>query len=355
MIVQGRIDVHHHVIPPHFTQAMHDHGLLKVAGAPLPNWQPEHSLDVMDANGIQTAITSLSAPGVYLSSPEQAIRLARQCNEFSAGMISQYPGRFGFFAVLPMPLTEESCLEAIYALDHLKADGVVLLGSTRGVFLGDPTLNELMHELNSRSTTVFVHPNLHETSEQLGMSLPGFLLEFLCDTSRAATNLILSGTMNKYPDIKWILSHSGGFLPYISDRLAMADQMPEYAEKIPKGALNYIRDFYYDTALSPSRFSQVALKALVSADHILFGSDFPFAPAPLTRVQCNTLESNQLWSDTENYGINRGHALKLFPHYANADERIAPSPIYSERPISTRLGDAKTQGTALFADFLRNR
>lgn len=354
MIQQGRIDVHHHVIPPAFTQNMHDNGLDKVAGAPLPKWKPEDSIEVMDLNGIQTAITSLSAPGVYLQSRQQAVSLARQCNEFSADMGQRYPGRFGFFAVLPMPLVDASCEEALYALDNLDADGVVLLGSTRGVFLGNPSLNELMAELNRRSATVFIHPNLHSTSETLGLNLPGFLLEFLCDTTRAATNLILSGTLERYPNINWILSHSGGFLPYIAWRLTLAEQMPVYAEHIPQGVMHYVRRFYYDTALSPSRYSQVALKALVEPEQILFGSDFPFAPAALTRVQCNTMEQLEFWNGEQRYGINRGHALKLFPHYRLDNEQMTANPI-QDRNLTTRLQSAKAETVARLAERMRNR
>ncbi len=92
----------------------------------------------------------------------------------------------------PSPFTDHACAEAAYALDVLKADGVVLLGSTEGTFVGDRNLDELMAELDRRNTIVFVHPNLHKTTSERGLSTPTFLVEFLCDTTRAATNLILS-------------------------------------------------------------------------------------------------------------------------------------------------------------------
>ncbi|WP_339651320.1 amidohydrolase family protein [Halopseudomonas pelagia] len=268
-------------------------------------------------------------------------------------MGQQFPGRFGFFAVLPIPLAEASCKEAIYALDQLGADGVVLLGSTRSVFLGDPSLDELMAELDSRGTTIFVHPNLHATSVTLGLDLPGFLVEFLCDTTRAAANLILSGTLERYPNVNWILSHSGGFLPYIAWRLTLADQLPEYAAKIPKGVMHYIRRFYYDTALSPSRYSQLALKALIEPEQILFGSDFPFAPALLTRAQCNTLEALEFWNTEQQYGIDRGHALQLFPQYRLESEQIASNPI-NNIGLNARFQSARTKAAARIGERLRN-
>jgi predicted TIM-barrel fold metal-dependent hydrolase len=337
-IRSGRIDVHHHNIPPAFVKTFADMGFTKVAGTPLPKWTPEKSIEVMDANGIQTAITSLSAPGVHLGGGvQQAMKLARQCNEFSAEMAAKYPERFGSFAVLPMPFTEAACSEAVYALDTLKTDGIVLLGSTDGKFLGDPSFDELMAELNRREAIVFEHPNIHATSDTLALNIPGFFVEFLCDTTRASLNLILSGTMEKYPKIKWILSHSGGFLPYIAWRTSLANGFPEFVEKAPGGILSYIQKFYYDTALSPSRFSQVVLKELVDPSHILFGSDFPFAPAPVIGLECKQLSEVALWTPEQQYGINRGHALKLFPKYKYENETVSPQSKFDNMSAGQRI------------------
>ncbi len=317
MTLAGKIDVHHHVIPPAFARAMEARGLTEVAGTPLPVWTVDQSIAVLDANHIQTAITSLSAPGVYFGDLEEAKDLARACNEFSAEMARDHAGRFGAFAVLPMPFTEPACAEAAYALDVLKADGIVLLGSTEGIFLGDPNLDELMAELDRRAATVFVHPNLHPTTSQIGLKIPNFMIEFLCDTTCAATNLILSGTVARYPNIRWILAHAGGFLPFIAWRVALADNFPQFREAAPEGVLTYARRFYYDTALSPSPFAMAALNALVDPSHILFGSDFPFAPAPLIEVEVASLAGLTIFDAATRTGIGRDHALALFPQFAH--------------------------------------
>lgn len=355
-ITQGRLDVHHHIIPPVFRDAIYSRGMERHAGALLPNWSPQQSLDVMDAHGIQRAITSISTPGVHLGDgAEQAGQLARACNEYAAAMRGDYPGRFGNFAVLPMPFTEAACNEAIYALDVLKAEGVVLFGSTDSVFLGDPRFDELMAELNQRDAVVFVHPNLHESSEQLGFNTPGFLVEFLCDTTRAAVNLIFTGTLEKYPRTRWILAHGGGFLPYVAERVSLADAIPQFQALAPQGVLSYIRRFYFDTALSPSRYSMAALKALVEPSHILFGSDFPFAPAPATSLQCQTLDENPLWSAPQLYGINRGHALRLFPQFQQQGEVVQSAPIYANETFSARLKRSLTTPVGALAERMRNR
>lgn len=314
----SRIDVHHHLIPPAFVKAMHERGRDEVAGAKLPSWTPERSIENMDVHGIATAILSLSAPGVNFGGPLQARDLARACNEFAAETVSRYPGRFGSFAVLPMPFTADACREAIYALDELHADGVVLLGSTDGYFLGDDRFEELMSELDRREAVVFVHPNLHDTSTELGLSTPGFLVEFLCDTTRAATNLIFSGTLERYRKIRWILAHAGGFLPYIAWRLSLANGMPEMVLKAPRGVLHYVRNFYYDTALSPSPYALAALRELVEPKQILFGSDYPFAPAVVTGLQTKSLAELTVIPDDVKAGIARTHALELFPRFGDS-------------------------------------
>jgi len=314
----NRIDVHHHLIPPTFAAAMSAKGLSDVAGARLPSWAPGNSISTMDLYGIATAITSLPAPLAHLGGRSDTRDLARSCNEFAADMMVRHPGRFGSFAVLPMPFTEDVCQEAGYALDVLRANGLILLGSTEGKFLGDPQFDELMAELNQRDAVVFVHPNLHKTSTELGLSMPGFLLEFLCDTTRTATNLILSGTTEKYPRIRWILAHAGGFLPYIAWRLSLVNELPDYARKVPQGVLTYIRRFYYDTALSPSAYAMAALRELVDPNHILFGSDYPFAPATVIAMETSALERLTVFDEATKRGIDRAHALDLFPKLASA-------------------------------------
>ncbi|MCY1299800.1 Amidohydrolase [compost metagenome] len=189
----------------------------------------------------------------------------------------------------------------------------------------------------------------------MGIQGPGFLVEFLCDTTRAAVNLILTGTLERYPRIRWILAHGGGFLPYVAWRISLANALPQFREQAPQGVMSYLKRFYFDTALSPSRYSMAALKELVEPSHILFGSDFPFAPAPLTTLQCQTLEENPLWSAEQLYGIHRGHALSLFPQYRQADEQPIPVPIYAGESFSSRMKRSLAQPVGAFVERVRSR
>jgi predicted TIM-barrel fold metal-dependent hydrolase len=350
-----RIDVHHHVIPPAFAKAMAQAGKTLVAGAPLPNWSVQRSLDLMDVQGIQTALLSLSAPGVYFGDKHAAVDLAAACNDFCAAVAADKSDRFGFFAVLPMPFTDLACREAIRALDELNADGIVLLGSTEGHFLGDARFEELMAVLNDRQATVFVHPNLHATSEQLKLGTPGFLVEFLCDTTRAATNLILSGAMERYPNIRWILAHAGGFTPYIAWRLSLANMLPQYFDQAPQGVLTYLKRFWFDTALSPSPYAMAALNELVGPSKILFGSDFPFAPEPVTAMQTSQFADLTCFDEVQKAAILRTNALALFPRLAVKEDLIPAVPQVKPMSWQSRLKRLAIRPVIALADQARNR
>jgi 6-methylsalicylate decarboxylase len=317
---EKRIDVHHHLIPPVYKRELERFGIKDSGGRELPEWTPERSLELMDRHETQFAILSVSCPGVYFGDTNKAIGLARDCNEYSRETSEKHPDRFGFFAVLPMPIVHAAIEEAIYALDILEAQGVILLASTDGKYLGDPVFDDLMFALNQRHAVVLLHPNTPSESINNGLSAPPFLIEFLCDTTRAALNLILMGVMERYPNIRWILSHSGGFLPYVAWRASIANGMPEFITNIPKGVIHYIRQFYYDTALSPSPYSLASLRELVDPSHILFGSDYPFAPSGLVSVECKMLDESKVFDDQIRTQIMHKNALSLFPEL----ERKAP-------------------------------
>lgn len=341
-----RIDVHHHLLPPFYVDALQRVGLAGFADRMLPPWTAEQSLAMLDARGIQAALMSLPAPAVDFGEPRTRVELARRCNEYAADLVQRYPSRFGAFATLPLPGTAEACAEAIHALDVLKADGVILLASSSGCFLGDPSLDELMAELDRRNANVFVHPNLHPSSQTLALDTPAFVLELACDTTRAAVNLILSGTMERYPRIRWILANAGGFLPYAAWRVSLANAFPEFQEHAPQGVMSYLQRFYFDTAQSSSAPTMAVLRELVEPRQVLFGSDFPIAPSELVEQHLVELGGSNLWSAPQLIGIERGHGLSLFPRFAFAHEAVVAAPRYESESTLHRLGRTATQPLA---------
>jgi len=303
---QRRIDVHHHVVPPLYARWLRELGLA-AGGLPVPDWSGEASLELMDERGVEAAVLSVSTPGVHLTDNAEARYRAREVNEFAAKVVSDHPTRFGLFATLTLPDVDGALAELAYAFDTLRADGVVLLANSRGVYLGDPRFDPVFDELNRRGAVVFVHPSTLPGLAPLP-GVPAFVADFLLDTTRAAIGLARSGTLDRFPDLKVILSHAGGFVPYAAYRIAIAAS----AAGNPLEGMACLKRFYFDTALSSSPTALPSLLAFAEPDHVLFGSDFPYAPVGTVAAFSRLYESFPL-SAVQRTAIDRGAAEGLFP------------------------------------------
>jgi predicted TIM-barrel fold metal-dependent hydrolase len=318
-----RIDVHHHIFPPEYVAATARLGVSDGGGIAFPKWSPSSALRLMDRMGIATGIASVAAPGVHFGDDRAARTLARRCNEYAARLVSEHPERFGAFAALPLPDVDGALEELAYALDTLRLDGVVLLASVGERYLGDPAFDPLFDELNRRRVVTFIHPTVPATSHALKLAMPGAMVEFVFDTTRAVANLIFSGTLERYRDIPIILSHAGGTVPYIAWRLAQGAVIPALQEKAPRGAIAYLRDLYYDTAMSATPYAMSSLRALVDPSRILFGSDTPFLPEPLVRESIDGLADRCNLDLTTRARIERDNALALFPRLRESSREVA--------------------------------
>ena len=267
----------------------------------------------MDRCGIAAAVTSIAAPGVYFGDKAAARDLARRCNEHSARLVSDHPRRFGAFASLPLPDVDGALAELQYALDTLHLDGVILLASIGNQYLGDVAFDPLFAELDRRKAVVFIHPTVPPTSQALKLAMPGALVEFVFDTTRAVANLIYSGTLERCPDIAFILSHAGGTVPYVAWRLAQGAVIPALRERAPQGAIAYLKRLYYDTAMSATPYALNSLRALVDPSQILFGSDSPYLPEALVDVSIRGLADYPDFDAATRTAIERDNALALFP------------------------------------------
>lgn len=314
-----RIDVHHHYIPPDYAKLLQDKGL-QPGGIPLPDWSVRKSLRVMDANGIATAILSASTPGVWFGDAAEARRWARHVNEYAAGVAAEQPSRFGFFATLTLPDVDGAIAEATHALDVLHADGIVLLANNAGAYLGDPAFDRLLGFLHERRATVFVHPG--ELPAEPVDGIPSFTADFLLDTTRGATSLILSGAMDTYPGIQWVLAHAGGFVPYIVHRILLTTLRTEPKWKLAALAINreravaermtVFKRFWFDVALSSTPTTFPTLLSVVDPTRVMYGSDFPFAPKLAVKYMREEYDGLELGPDLR-AAIDRGNAEALFP------------------------------------------
>ena len=312
-----RIDIHHHIIPSAYVDSLARIGVSSSLGINLPSWSVETTLEMMDRNAIRAAITSISSPGVYFNDADFAFNLARRCNEISARLITDHPHRFGAYATLPLPDVGKTLKEIEYSVDKLHLDGVVLLTNYAGKYLGDQAFDEVFVELNRRKAVVYVHPTDPPGGNPLGPHVPTFLMEVTFDTTRAIANLIFSGTLEKYSDISFLFAHAGGTAPYLAWRISLGTfTWPGAAQKAPKDALFYLRRLYYDTGLSASPYALRSLQELVDDSHILFGSDYPFAPEIITTETIKGIASYDGFNAESKRAIEEKNAINLFPRFA---------------------------------------
>ncbi|MET3304472.1 amidohydrolase family protein [Bradyrhizobium diazoefficiens] len=351
------IDVHHHIVPDEYVKALSRKGVTKALGVPLPKWNLETALEVMDGHDIETAIISISAPGVYFGRIDEPLafarELSRQTNEVCAELIAKRPSRFGAFATLPLPDIDLALDELNYASDQLKLDGVVLLSNYDGYYLGDPKFEALYAELNRRKVTVFIHPSTPPGLDQSHLGLPEAMLDVCFDTTRTAFSLVVNGVMKRYPDIRFILAHAGGAVPYLAARVGLTatllsntrgigpaigdaagfvsrifpglrGSMPDllkyyinFKENVlPEGPDFYLGKFYYDTALSASPHAFASLLTIVDSSHILFGSDYVFATRAAVPLTVGGVNAHPAFGDVELAAIASKNAAHLFPRLA---------------------------------------
>lgn len=324
----SRIDVHQHLLPSFYRDLLAKAGIAEAGGRQLPDWSPESALEVMDLLGTATAILSVSTPGTgFLTDPGEAAALARRLNDHSAGLAAEHPGRFGYFATLPMPDTAASAAEAERALVELGADGVTLLANNQGVYLGADGQDALWRTLNEHGAVVLVHPA--DLPAPPVEHVPPFAADFLLDTTRAACLLVRNGVVRRYPDIRFILSHAGGFVPYSSHRMAVA--IAGDTGRSPLDVLDDFRSFCFDTALSSSPAALPSLLAFVRPGHVLFGSDWPFAPKVAGQYFAGGLDSGVDPGTLR--AVNRSNAEALFPRLGGTH---VPAPRTSLRQSAQR-------------------
>jgi 6-methylsalicylate decarboxylase len=327
-----RIDTHQHLIPPDYRNALQKAGIDEAGGRALPDWTPEAAQQTMAELDIATAILSVSTPGTtFLPEAADAAALARDLNDYTAELVAAQPDWFGFFATVPMPNIDVSVGEIVRALDELNADGVVLLANNAGTYLGQDGQDALFAALNDRSAVVFIHP-----ADLPGPAVPGvapFAADFLLDTTRAAYLLVRNGIRRRYPNIRFILSHAGGFLPYASHRMAVA--IAADTGRSPADSLDDFSSFYFDTALSSSAAALPTLLAFAKPGHITFGSDWPFAPVAAGKLFAAGLETYPLDAGTR-AAIERTNALALFPRLGAAPQPIPQSPAQKIRRTVSR-------------------
>ncbi len=304
----NRIDTHFHMIPPFWTDA-----LVKKMGKPtwgVPDWSFESAIAVTDRLETSTAIISLATPSVSVWEGQEQLDLTKKVNDFGLDLVARANGRLGYFATVPMPNVENTVKEITRAYEDYHADGVILISSYKGVYLGDKIFDPVWAELNKRKAVIFIHPGIPELKPLEGVPQP--TVDFPMDSTRCALSLVTGGVMERYPDVKIILSHAGGFLPYAARRFAVLLHDYTMKNKSEQDIVKLLKLFYFDTALS-SPDGLPSLMNFAAPGHVIFGSDNPYISSDQQAMFTRDQDEWKGFTGDQLHQVNRLNAEALFP------------------------------------------
>lgn len=305
-----RIDTHHHFITPALSSSDTASFARMAPGfAHVLRWTPERSIEQMDEYGVDVAVLCVAAAGIKSGPRAETASVVRKNNEYAAGLVREHAGRFALFADLPLPYVEESLAELTYAFDTLGAAGIRLQSCYGDVRPGDAEFAPIFELLNARKAVVFVHPS-EPSYGNVVTGIPGALMEYPFDTTRAIANLLFSGTFTRSRDIRFIFAHGGGTLPMLAHRLAeFVAVRPALQAQLPDGPLDELKHLYFDVVSVANPVAFASTLALAGVDKLLLGSDVPYFSIG------DTLEGLAVTglSDVDLVAIEGGNALRLMP------------------------------------------
>lgn len=278
----AQIDMHCHMIPPSYLEAVIAHGMEMDEGFPIPSWNADAHLQFMDEAGIKTSVLTMPAPQPYFGDGEESAGICRRFNEEAAALKALHPGRFLFCAALPLPDVEKAIEEAKYALEVLGADGIKLATNCYGQYLGDEELEPLMAYLNSRKAVIITHPHKPSAvNDKLIAAVPLASYEYLAETTRAILNMVAHNVLVRYPDLMVVVPHCGSFLPNALPRFkGLLPVMIKQGYMQPVDVDANISRLYFDLAGAATDDAIDMLLTVTEPSHILYGSDYPYVAAP---------------------------------------------------------------------------
>ncbi len=318
------IDVHAHIVPDIYAAAMREAGLADTAGNPVgdgfpfPKWTLQDSLQVMDRRNIAVSVLSITAPGVHFMPADKERILSRALNEKMADIVRQDPGRFASLAVLPLSDIDASLREIDYACSA-GFDGIGLYSNIDGRYLGHDCFKPILEDLDRRRLTVLIHPAQPPSFDEYSLGLPAPILEYPFDSTRTLVSLLYSGALARYSNIKLIVPHGGGTVPYLAARIARAASLPSNAQyqASPSEAMALLKTVYYDLTAMGHAPNLTLLREFISSDRILVGYDYPFRSEETIVAHVKAFEEFPGFSEAEKSKIRIGNALRLFPRLAS--------------------------------------
>ncbi|MDT0466219.1 amidohydrolase family protein [Streptomyces gibsoniae] len=318
---RARVDVHHHYTAPEWIDWAEKNDIVRRESLPpWTRWDLASALALMDGAGIRTSVLTVAMLG-RLQEPKVRKESARVALQSASELCRAHPDRFAFYTPVFLDSPELSLWSVRHGMDDLGAVGVSARTSVRGVYLGHPSQDAILAELDERSAVISTHPMEVPGGNAELEGVPPFLCDFLMDTTRAAVSLIVNGTLDRYPNLTFILPHGGGFLPYIADRVELFSHY--LSPKVEAARVrDYLQRFYYDTAGPMSPSATPTLLSAVGPSRILYGSDWPPTPSHLvTGITAPALDHDQALDDDQRRRINRDNAHRLLPALATGSPR----------------------------------
>jgi len=266
-------------------------------------------IEDMDRVGIDVEVVSLSTPNVFFTDAKHQPDVARMINDAYASLISSHPTRFKGFASIPLDAPDEALKELHRAIDELELNGVVLLSNIGGKPLTSPEYRPFFEEANRMGLCIFLHPMIPLNSEPFREYVLGPIVGFPFDTTLAVARMCYSGMFEEFTNIRWIIGHLGGAVPYLMERMDNGFRdFAECREKIDKLPSVYLKQLYYDT-VSFSPYTLKMVRDMVGADHMVMGSDYPHLLGSIDRA-VSSIEGLQV-TEQEKEQIFSANALSI--------------------------------------------
>lgn len=321
------IDVHNHFYPPEYLDALKagDSNVkltIDAEGNPCVHYPGDYNVavrghrdiayrqGVLEKEGVDTQVITFTTPGTHVETPERAVRFARMVNDAYAKIVKERGPRFSTLATLPLNDPAASVVELRRAVTELRFAGAMVFSNVNGVALADKRFEPLWAEANKLNAVIHIHPTDPVGVEAMTDFWLMPLVGFLFDTTLAAAKLVFAGVPERYPNIRWVLSHLGGAIPYLAERLDRGwEAFPDCRVNIAKKPSEYLRRFYFDTV----NFDPVAVRLAVDfagAGQILAGSDYPHQIGSIPKMK-ESLAALKV-SEKERAQILGGNARALY-------------------------------------------
>jgi aminocarboxymuconate-semialdehyde decarboxylase len=321
------IDVHNHFYPPEYLDALQNpESVVRItfddAGNPCVHYPGDFNVavqghrdiayrtQVLEHEGVDTQVLTLTTPGTHVEPPARAVMLAKLVNDAFAGIVKERAPRFAALATLPLCDPVASVGELRRAVEELRFPGAMLFSNVNGVALADDRFIPLYEEANRLGAVLHIHPTSPVGVEAMTDFWLMPLVGFLADTTLAAARLVFAGVPERFPRIKWVLGHLGGAIPYIAERLDRGWRaFGDCRTHIERPPSEYLRDFYFDTV----NFDPKALRFaadFAGAGQLLAGSDYPHQIGSIPLMTESIVSAG--FSRTEQAQVLGGNAQRVY-------------------------------------------